>query len=71
MDKVKVINEPSLVRDLSTGAILETDKMKLMKYRAAKQAAKEKDSKIESLTERINKLETLIERMITNGSDNA
>jgi hypothetical protein len=71
MDKAKVINEPSLVRDLSTGAILETDKMKLMKYRAAKQAAKEKDSKIESLTERINKLETLIERMITNGSDNA
>lgn len=70
MKQARVENEPSLVRDLSTGAILETDKEKLMKYRAAKAAARQKDEKIESLIERINKLESLIERMTTNGSTN-
>lgn len=66
----KVENEPSLIRDLSTGAILETDRDKLMKYRASKRASREKDEKIESLIERINRLESIIERIIPDGSDN-
>lgn len=71
MQHAKVENEPSLIRDLSTGAILETDREKLMKYRAAKAASREKDEKIESLIERINRLESIIERIITDGSNNA
>lgn len=67
MDTIKVENE-TLVRDTRTGAILETDLSKLQRHRARMSAVKSKDDAIESLTERINKLEELIER-ITNGSN--
>jgi len=65
METLQVENE-SLVRDKSTGAILETDISKLQKHRARKSAMQQKDEMIYSLNERINKLEQLIER-ITNG----
>lgn len=65
METLQVENE-SLVRDKSTGAILETDISKLHKHRARKSALQQKDELIYSLNERINKLEQLIER-ITNG----
>ena len=65
---LKVENE-TLVRDYSNGAILETDYEKLQKHRAMQAKIKEKDAQLNSLIERINKLETLIERM-TNGKDN-
>lgn len=64
MDIIKVENE-SLVRDQRTGAILETDSAKLQKYRARKSALQQKDNVIEALSERINRLEQLIERMTT------
>lgn len=67
MDTIKVENE-TLVRDTRTGAILETDLSKLQRHRARMAAVKSKDDAIESLTERINKLEELIER-ITNDSN--
>lgn len=66
--KLKVEND-SLVRDTISGAILETDRAKLERYRTAKNAIKEKDEKLDLLIDRINKLETLIERM-TNGTNN-
>ena len=63
MDMIKVENE-SLVRDKLTGAILETDALKLKKHRARRSLVEHKDNVIYSLTERINKLEQLIERMV-------
>jgi hypothetical protein len=62
MDKIKVENE-TFVRDLNSNAILETDISKLNRYLAAKNALKEKDQKLDHLLDRINKLETIIERM--------
>lgn len=64
MDTLKVENE-TLVRDKRTGAILETDAAKLHKYRARRSALQQKDDIIETLSERINRLEQLIERMTT------
>jgi cell division protein FtsB len=64
---LKVENE-TLVRDYGTGAILETDYDKLLKHRAMQAKIKDKDAQLDSLIERINKLEKLIERM-TNGND--
>jgi hypothetical protein len=67
MDIIKVEND-TLGRDPNTGAIVETDTSKLIKYRARKTALQQKDDMIYSLNERINKLEQLIERMtISNG----
>lgn len=67
METIKVEND-SLVRDKTTGAILETDISKLHKYRARKSAMQQKDDMIYSLNERINKLEQLLQRMtISNG----
>lgn len=65
--KIKVENE-SLVRDTNTNAILEVDTTKLNKYRAIRQSIKDKEQKMDYLTERINKLESIIERM-TNGNN--
>jgi len=66
--KIKVENE-SLVRDTNSNAILETDTRKLHKHRAIKQALKDKEDKLDSLMEKINKLETIIDRM-THGNIN-
>lgn len=66
--KLKVENE-SLVRDTNTNAILETDISKLHKHRAIKSAIAEKENKIDYLIDKINNLETIINR-ITNGSIN-
>ena len=68
-DLIKVEND-TLARDLNTSAILETDTSKLKKYRTFKRSMKEKEVKIESLIERINNLENLIERMLSNGNNN-
>jgi hypothetical protein len=65
--KIKVENE-SLVRDTTTNAILEVDTTKLNKYRAIKQSIKDKEQKMDYLVEKINKLESLIERM-NNGNN--
>jgi cell division protein FtsB len=65
--KIKVENE-SLVRDTNTNAILEVDTTKLNKYRAIRQSIKDKEQKMDYLAERINKLESIIERM-NNGNN--
>jgi len=58
------VEKETLVRDSSTGAILETDSSKLEKYKAIKKNISEKEGKIIALEDRINKLETLINGMI-------
>jgi len=60
--KIRVENE-SLVRDTTTNAILEMDTTKLNKYRAIRQSIKDREQKIDYLIEKINKLESIIERM--------
>lgn len=63
---IKVEND-TLARDLNTSALLETDAVKLRRYRSFKKAMKEKEIKMDSLIERINNLEKLIGRMLNNG----
>ena len=64
---IKVEND-TLARDTSTGAIIETDLAKLQRHRSRMAAVQNKDDIIQTLSERINRLEQLIERMtITNG----
>ena len=67
IDMIKVEND-TLARDTSTGAIIETDLAKLQRHRSRMAAVQNKDDIIQTLSERINRLEQLIERMtITNG----
>ena len=63
------VEKETLVRDTATGAILETDISKLQKHRAIKAALMEKEDKLDYLLEKINSLETIINRM-TNGNTN-
>lgn len=60
--QVKVENE-TLVRDMHTGAILETDVSKLNRHRAIKSSKQRKEQTIDILLEKINKLEETIERI--------
>ena len=64
------VENATYVRDTSTGAILETDMDKLNQHRAIRASIQDRDSKIDVLMDRINKLETLVERM-TNANHNS
>lgn len=66
---IKVENDTSLVRDSHSNAILETDLAKLNRYKAMQDAMKNKETQLDELKDRIDKLEQLIERM-TNGGLN-
>lgn len=68
--QVKVQNERSLVRDSNTGAILETDNIKLKRHRALIKSMKTKSNQIELLLNKIDDLEKKLER-ITNGDTNS
>jgi hypothetical protein len=63
------VEKETLVRDSTTGAILETDISKLQKHRAIRNKIAEKEDKIDALVDRINRLETLLNGM-TNGNVN-
>ena len=63
------VEKETLVRDSTTGAILETDISKLEKHRAIRNKILDKESKIDVLMEKINRLETIIDGM-TNGKHN-
>jgi cell division protein FtsB len=64
---IKVEND-TLVRDMESNAILETDKAKLQRHRAIKRSIKSKADQLDQLHDKINKLEQLLERM-TNGDN--
>ena len=60
--KIKVENE-TLVKDTNNGAILETDKTKLRKHRAIRRAIGDRVKAIDSLIDKINKLEQQMEQI--------
>jgi spermidine/putrescine-binding protein len=61
---IKVEND-TLARDVNTTALLETDKSKLTRYLNFKKEMQEKETKIDTLIERINRLENTIQSMLT------
>lgn len=62
---LKVEND-TLVRDIRTSAILETDSKKLRRHREIKRSMSEKEKRIDMLIDRINKLEQTIEVLVKN-----
>ena len=66
---IKVEDNPTLVRDSFSNAILETDLAKLNRYKSMQEAIRTREDKIDILMDRITKLEQTIERM-TNGGPN-
>lgn len=62
---LKVEND-TLVRDIRTSAILETDSKKLRRHREIKRSMSEKEKRIDMLIARINKLEQTIEVLAKN-----
>jgi hypothetical protein len=61
---IKVEND-TLARDVNTNALLETDKSKLTRYLNFKKEMEEKEMKIDTLIERINRLENTIQSLLT------
>ena len=61
---IKVEND-TLARDVNTTALLETDRAKLKRYRTFKKEMKEREMKMDTLIERINRLENTIQSMLT------
>jgi len=65
VELLKVEND-TLVRDIRTNAILETDSKKLRRHREIKRSLSEKEKRIDMLIDRINKLEQTIEVLVKN-----
>lgn len=56
MDYLKVLGHESLVRDTSTGAILNTNKTEYEEYLARQRKAEEKEATIQQHSEDINSI---------------
>jgi tetrahydromethanopterin S-methyltransferase subunit B len=64
MNLIKVENEPSLVRDPNSNAILSIDTAKLNQSRQHRFALENKENQLKEMQEKINKLEELINSLI-------
>lgn len=62
-DLIKVENEKGLVRDSRSNAILNTDLESLTRHRAQRRTLEQKEQIIESLTERLEKLESFVKKL--------
>lgn len=59
---IKVENE-TLVRDMQSNAILETDRSKLQRHRSIRRSLRSKTDQIAEMQEKLNKLEELIGKL--------
>lgn len=67
METIKVQNEPGLVRDKESNAILSTDMKSLQAYKAQKNRMKKVDElaeSVETLNEKMLNIETLLKQLV-------
>lgn len=68
---LRIENEKSLVKDNISGAILDIDKDSYNRYINSKKLRREQQKKIETLENRINNLESILEKILNqNGNYN-
>lgn len=63
---IKVKDYENLVRDNNSSAILNVNMDELQKHRARKQLLSSKDVQINSLSDRVQSLENLVEKLLNN-----
>lgn len=66
MNTIKVKDNTDLVRSVETNAILNVNKVELEKHRARRKLLDDKDSKLESLTNKVESLEILVQSLLNN-----
>lgn len=66
MSHIKVENDKSLVRDSSTGAILNTDREALVAYRRRKNLIKSQEDRINKLETDLSDIKNLLNTIIEN-----
>lgn len=64
--RVKVSNEPFLVRDMSNKAIINEDENAYNKYMERKQRLLEKDNEIKQLRNEVEELKSLFNKLMEN-----
>jgi len=62
----KVKDHNDLVRDNNSSAILNVNKDELSKHRARKKLLSGKDAEIKSLSDRLQSVETLVQKLLNN-----
>jgi hypothetical protein len=67
---IPVENDSTVARDPVSNAIISVDKNRLNSYKKQKELFLSKEEKIDMLFEKINNLETLLQRMLNNGNNN-
>lgn len=67
---LQVENNPSLVREKSTRAVINTDDEAYYKYMEKKAHLSKKDEEIKNLKHEVEDLKQMVEKLITNGALN-
>lgn len=70
MATAKVEDDKSLVRDLSSNAILNTNKDELIQHRNVRRMRKQNEETVIQLESRINSLESLVKQLLNNITTN-
>jgi hypothetical protein len=63
---IKVEGYANLVRDNNSSAILNTNNDELLKHRARRKMMSNKDLQVNSLLDRVQSLENLVEKLLNN-----
>lgn len=64
MKLAPVKDHTALVKDLNTGAIINTDKAGVASFRAKKRQEQNKEARIISLEQKVDKITELLERLL-------
>lgn len=66
MNQLKVKDHQDLIRDVSSSAILNINTHELQKHRNRKKAISDKNSQIIELSNRVESLENLVNKLLNN-----
>lgn len=64
MEKLKILDNENLIRDVSTNAVLNNDNDSLMKYKARREKEKELQEQVKSLKEEFSEIKNLLYQLV-------
>jgi hypothetical protein len=63
-DKLIIEDDETLVRDVKTNAVLNTDLTSLQAYRAQRNKLRQKDEEVKSLREEIDEIKSILQLLV-------
>lgn len=64
MEKLKILDNDDLIRDVSTNAVLSKDNDSLLKYRARREKEKQLRGEVDNLKEELSEIKNLLYKLV-------